>query len=80
MKIINNKVSVKLIDHYNIDVIYQSLPDSLFDCIKPGNTVILKPNWVKESHLTNKDEWEHIITHPSIITAVLRKTVEKFIA
>ncbi len=39
--------------------------------VKPGDTVILKPNWIKESHQTNLNEWESIITHPSVITSVL---------
>jgi len=39
--------------------------------IKPGNHVVLKPNQIRESHSFRHDEWEQVITHPSIIRAVL---------
>jgi uncharacterized protein (DUF362 family) len=38
--------------------------------IKPGNTVVLKPNLIKEKHQENND-WEYIITHGSVIRAVV---------
>jgi len=40
--------------------------------ISPGNVVILKPNWISESHKYNKYEWEQVVTHPFVIEAVLR--------
>ncbi len=39
--------------------------------IKPGDNVLLKPNLIRESHSSRYDEWEQVITHPSIIRAVL---------
>lgn len=51
------------------------LPDDLFSGIHPGNVVVLKPNWVMESHQYRPDEWEYVITHPAVITAVLRKVL-----
>lgn len=39
--------------------------------IHPGDVVILKPNWIAESHKYKKDEWEQVITHPLIISSVL---------
>jgi len=39
--------------------------------INPGDHVLLKPNLIRESHLIKPNEWEQVITHPSIIRAVL---------
>lgn len=39
--------------------------------IRPGDVVVLKPNWIAESHIYNKSEWEQVITHPLIIESVL---------
>lgn len=38
--------------------------------IAPGDTVVLKPNFIKEHHETKKDEWQQVITHGSVIRAV----------
>lgn len=42
----------------------------LKDCINPGETVLLKPNLIADSHLYN-DEWEHVITHGSVIRTLV---------
>jgi uncharacterized protein (DUF362 family) len=39
--------------------------------MQPGDHVVLKPNLIRESHSERPDEWEQVITHPSIIRAVL---------
>jgi len=39
--------------------------------IRTGDHVLLKPNLIRESHSVRRDEWEQVITHPSIIRAVL---------
>jgi uncharacterized protein (DUF362 family) len=39
--------------------------------IKKGNSVTIKPNWISHSHKYNESEWESVITHPNVITAVL---------
>jgi uncharacterized protein (DUF362 family) len=39
--------------------------------IRPGNRVLLKPNLIRASHAYKEDEWEQILTHGSIIRAVL---------
>lgn len=44
--------------------------------IIPGNRVVIKPNFVKESHLARKADWEYIITHTEVIRLVLRVVVE----
>lgn len=44
------------------------------DFIRPGDRVVLKPNWVKEhdERRPGPDAWEHVVTHPTVIEAVLR--------
>ncbi len=39
--------------------------------IGPGDRVLVKPNLIREGHGSRPMEWEQIITHPSIIRAVL---------
>jgi len=36
----------------------------------------MKPNFVRQSHLSRPNDWEYVITHPSIIRIVLEKAVE----
>lgn len=42
------------------------------DFVRPGDTVVLKPNWVKEhdERHPGPDQWEHVVTHPAVIQAV----------
>lgn len=42
--------------------------------IRPGDRVVLKPNWVKEhdERRPGPGHWEHVVTHPAVIEAVLR--------
>lgn len=44
------------------------------DFIRPGDRVVLKPNWVKEhdERKPGPDQWEHVVTHPIVIRAVTR--------
>lgn len=44
------------------------------DFVRPGDRVVLKPNWIKEhdERFPGPDRWEHVITHPSVIEAVAR--------
>lgn len=62
---------------YCVSSLLAALPDDLFVQLKPDDSVIIKPNWVMESHKSRVDEWEHVITHPAIITAVLHKIFKK---
>ena len=57
----------------------KKIKELLFDFIKvkPGQKVVIKPNWVREGHIDKPDEWEHIITHPVIVEAVAEIVVEK---
>jgi len=38
--------------------------------INPGETVLLKPNLVKERHPRHPDGWQYVLTHGSLIRAV----------
>jgi uncharacterized protein (DUF362 family) len=35
--------------------------------------VVIKPNWVQESHEYNPDEWESVITHPSVLYSTVNQ-------
>lgn len=49
------------------------------DFIRPGDLVVLKPNWVKEhdERHPGPDQWEHVVTHPAVIEAVVRWAAER---
>jgi uncharacterized protein (DUF362 family) len=49
------------------------------DYIRPGDRVVLKPNWVKEhdERQPGPDAWTHVVTHPTVIEAVVRWVAEK---
>ncbi len=40
------------------------------DFVRPGDRVVLKPNFIRESHTQRPGEWEQIITHGTVIAAV----------
>ena len=44
------------------------------DFVRTGDRVVLKPNWVKEhdERKPGPDQWEHVVTHPSVIEGVIR--------
>ncbi len=51
--------------------------DHLFgDNIRPGNLVVVKPNWIAPGNKYKPEEWEAVITHPALITAVLRMVLK----
>lgn len=70
------EVHIIRLNTYEADAIYEALPQQLFSIISPGDTVLLKPNWVLEEHQYCQGEWEQVITHPAVVTAVLRRVVD----
>lgn len=42
----------------------------------PGRLIVLKPNWVQESHEFEPDVWEPVITHPALVLAVASYVAE----
>lgn len=73
----NAEVFIFPVEDYDQSVILQCLPDEIFSLINPGESIIIKPNWLRDSHLSRPKEWAQVITHPSVITAVLCKVLEK---
>jgi uncharacterized protein (DUF362 family) len=49
------------------------------DFIRRGKRVVLKPNWLKEhdERRPGPGQWEHVVTHPSVIEAVVRWVAPK---
>jgi uncharacterized protein (DUF362 family) len=43
----------------------------LGDLVRPGDRVVLKPNLLAEAHALRPEEWIQVITHGSVIRAVL---------
>jgi uncharacterized protein (DUF362 family) len=46
------------------------------DLVQPGERVLLKPNFIRESHARRPGEWEQIITHGTVIAAVARAVAQ----
>jgi uncharacterized protein (DUF362 family) len=46
------------------------------DLIDPGDRVLLKPNFIRESHTYRPDEWEQIVTHGTVIATVAGQVAE----
>lgn len=42
----------------------------LGELIRPGETVLLKPNLIKESHPRDRAGWQYVLTHGSVVRAV----------
>src|SRR5439155_20971327 len=42
----------------------------LGEFLRPGERVLIKPNFIKESHPRDPDGWKYTVTHGSIIRAV----------
>src|SRR5205823_4640108 len=43
--------------------------------IRPGDRVLLKPNFIRESHTERPDEWEQIITHGTVLAGVAEQVI-----
>jgi uncharacterized protein (DUF362 family) len=72
-----NRVNAMKVAKYDVPALTALMPDSLFAQIRPGDTVILKPNWVMESHKYRPNDWDYVITHPTVITGVLIKVLQR---
>jgi uncharacterized protein (DUF362 family) len=58
---------------YEAELVRQSVAQLAIDwrvLIRPGDRVLLKPNFIRESHTDRPHEWEQIITHGTVIAAV----------
>ncbi len=45
---------------------------SFEEIIRPGDVVVLKPNWISEAHKYRDGEWLQVVTHPLVIESVLK--------
>jgi uncharacterized protein (DUF362 family) len=56
-----------------LDDAYYDTPfwNPLGEIVRPGDKVILKPNFLYQSHKFRHEEWEQVITHGSVVRAVL---------
>lgn len=54
----------------SINSVMDRLGISWKELVRPGERVLLKPNFIRESHTDRSGEWEQIITHGSVIAAV----------
>ena len=72
----NYRVANSVFNSVNQTLAALSLPGSF---IQPGDRVVLKPNWVKEhdERFPGPDQWEHVVTHPSVIEAAARWAAAK---
>lgn len=50
---------------------------AFLDRADPGRLVVVKPNWIQEAHEYAPDVWEPVITHPVLVTTVVRCLAEK---
>jgi uncharacterized protein (DUF362 family) len=57
--------------------IFKEKYDFSFIEINPGETVVLKPNFVKESVYGNEQSWEHVITSRKVIELVSNYVAKK---
>ena len=44
--------------------------------LSPGQVVVIKPNWISHCHKYNETEWQSVITHPALITGVLKMVLK----
>ena len=47
------------------------------DIINQNDTIVIKPNWIKEHHETKKEEWKYLITHPIVTYSTLQLILTK---
>ena len=63
-------------DGRRIDKILSDWEPLFRNRIYSGQTVVLKPNWLSHSHKYDENEWEAVITHPAVITSILKKVLQ----
>jgi len=62
-KRLKTAVSQLIMEHPQITEVISKFSDS--------SLVVVKPNWVLESHMSKPEEWESVITHPNVVLAVV---------
>lgn len=59
----------------SLDQALQALEPLFAGNISPGDRVVIKPNWVAQHHKYATDSWVPVITHPALISAVIRRAI-----
>jgi uncharacterized protein (DUF362 family) len=56
-----------------MDATHYGTPDwnPLGEIVQPGHRVVLKPNLIAQGHIFRRDEWVQVITHGSVVRAVI---------
>ena len=73
-----HQVIVSACDNYEASALaraFEELEPVFAAQIRPGDNVVLKPNWLAAHHKYDPDEWLSVITHPAIITAALERVL-----
>lgn len=73
----NHTVFISQSLKYDLEQIKKCLPTEHFSAINSQDKIILKPNWIAQAHQYKPDEWEYVITHPMVITAVIHKVLDR---
>jgi uncharacterized protein (DUF362 family) len=73
----SNIVNLIKISGYTDELFKVNFGSELFSIIEPTDLVVIKPNWVRESHLHKQEDWDYVISHPKIITAIIIKVLER---
>lgn len=60
-----------------VDLIVQEWSNLFKEAIHANDIIIIKPNWIAPCHKHNENEWQSVITHPVVITAVLKIVLER---
>lgn len=63
-------------DNMNIikEFLGKNIPENY---ISPGDKVVIKPNFVRQSHLSRPKEWDYVITHTEIIRLALEIVIDR---
>ena len=64
-------------DSSDLDGGFRQLEPLFEATVRPGDRVVIKPNWIAPHHRYNPLEWESVITHPAFITAVIQRVAKR---
>ena len=53
--------------------------DSILGDTEKHRLIVVKPNWIQESHELNKDVWQPVITNPELILCLLEYLAERIV-
>lgn len=78
--------SIKSYENHNairnfIDTVFRAdkALDDMFRDSEKQRLIVVKPNWVEESHVLKKEVWEPVITNPDVIICLLECLIERIV-